>query len=211
MDKVCVFQDWLFDLTMQMQSVLVMATRGPDTIAKFHPAKLIVARYRASVLKAAYLGRAMWPGEGDATTFMTLEGFDAASPGTWNTITQAWFDMIDEIPHHYIMHLMHGAQIIGYKHPEILYKNRWQGFYIRSCQDLHLTPETEDQMDNRLCDWDRKHWDGKGEPDLRTQLTNLNKEIDRLDRRRDIVSMALAEQNPENTYEDRPEPSMPLR
>lgn len=156
-DNVCVFQDWLFDLTMQQQSVLVLACRGPDGIAKFHPTKLIVARYRATVLKAAYLGRPMRIDEGDATTFMTLEGF--SDDARWTEITDAWFDYVDEVPHHYYMHLMHGAQIAGYKHPVESFRDRWSTFYGRCCHDLHLHGETEEQMDRRLGDWDRNHWD----------------------------------------------------
>lgn len=156
MDKVCVFQDWLFDLTMQQQSVMVLGCRGPDGIAKFHQTKLLVARYRATVLKAAYLGRAMSIDEGDNTTFMTLINFSI--DGQWNTIVRAFFDHVDELPHHYYMHLMHGAQIAGYKHPDALFRRRWLDFYFDCCHDLHLHPETEKQMDSRLGDWDRKYW-----------------------------------------------------
>jgi len=190
--EVCVFQDWLFssELTMQMQSVLILACRGPDSIAKFHPAKLLVARYRASVLKAAYSGRALRPGEGEATTFMTMEGVDHIE--TWeDNILRAWFEHVDEIPHHYIMHLMHGAQIIGYKHPDSLYRSRWMEFYLRSCHDLHLHAETEHDMDRRLCDWDRSHWDA---PDLQNEISTISREIDRLDRLRDALSIALSRQ-----------------
>lgn len=156
-ERVCVFQDWLFDLTMQQQSVLVLACRGPDSIAKFHPTKLIVARYRATVLKAAYLGRAMRIDEGDDTTFMTMVQF--TDDKCWDQIQRYWFEHVDEVPHHYTMHLMHGAQIVGYKHTHELFRRRWHDFYLRSCHDLHLLPEYEDQMDERLGDWGRRHWD----------------------------------------------------
>jgi hypothetical protein len=151
-----VFQKWLFSTTMQQQSVLVLACRGPDGVKKFHATKLIVARYRASVMKAAYLGRAMTPGEGDATTFMTLEGFDRDPQ--WHTICKRFFENVDNIPHHYYMHLIHGAEIIGYKHPDELFRRRWGEFYRRCCDDLHLHHETEEQMDRRLNDWGRLHW-----------------------------------------------------
>jgi hypothetical protein len=154
---VCVFQDWLFDLTMQQQSVLVLGCRGPDGIAKFHPTKLIVARYRATVLKAAYLGRPMRVDEGDDTTFMTLIGL--SDDAEWMAICKQFFDHVDEVPHHYYMHLMHGAEIAGYKHPHELFRRRWNGFYLRSCHDLHLNPETEPEMDSRLCDWSQRFWD----------------------------------------------------
>ncbi len=155
MSELCVFQDWMLRLTMQQQSVLVLACRGPDGIAKFHPTKLIVARYRATVLKAAYLGRPMRIGEGDATTFMTLHGF--SDDTIWTSITADFFDHVDELPHHYYMHLMHGAQIAGHKHSIGLFRERWGSFYQRCCRDLHLHPETEAEMDRRL--GDRRYWD----------------------------------------------------
>lgn len=162
MTRVCVFQDWLFNLTMQQQSVLVLACRGPDGIAKAnHQIKQIVARYRATVLKAAYLGRPMRVNESDKTTFMTLYNF--SSNENWVYHCTNFFNHVDSIPHHYYMHLMHGAEIIGYKHPDKLYCDRWLTFYLRACHDLHLNPETEEQLDSRLNDWGREHWDNHAE------------------------------------------------
>ena len=152
-----VFQDWMLPLTMQQQSVLVLACRGPDAVGKYHPTKALVARYRATVLKAAYLGRPMRIDEGDATTFMTLRLL--SRDGHWDAITRDFFDHVDELPHHYYTHLMHGAQIAGYKHSDELFRRRWSDFYLRCCHDLHLHPEMEAQMDQRLGDWDRQHWD----------------------------------------------------
>jgi hypothetical protein len=153
-----VFQDWIFPLTMQQQSVLVLACRGPDGIPKFHPTKEIVARYRASVLKAAYLGRAMRIDEGDETTFMTLRQFSDDEHWQEN-VARPYFENVDAVAHHYTMHLLHGAQIIGYKHPNPLFRQRWSDFYFRGCHALHMSPETEAQMDDRLSDWNQRFWD----------------------------------------------------
>lgn len=157
--SVSVFQDWLLGLTMQQQSVLVLACRGPDGIAKFHPTKLITTRYRAAVLKQAYSGRAMHIDDGvPGNTFMSLEQF--SSKQHWTTmVLKNFFNHVDELPHHYYMHLMHGAQILGYKHPESLFRSNWLQFYQTCCSDLHLNVETEEQMDTRLSDWNRAHWD----------------------------------------------------
>lgn len=151
-----VFQSWMFRLTMQQQSVLVLACRGPDGIAKFHQTKHIVGRYRATVLKAAYLGRPMLAEEG-AKTFMTLANFSVEEH--WKSLVTGFFNYADEIPHHYYMHLAHGAEIIGYKHPDALFRERWSYFYYRCCEDMHVMPETAEEMDERLCDWNREHWD----------------------------------------------------
>ena len=152
-----VFQEWMYPLPMQQQSVLVLACRGPDGVAKYHPCKEIVARYRATVLKAAYLGRAMRIDEGDNTTFMTLRHF--SDDTFWQGIIGTFFDNVDSLPHHYYLHLAHGAEIIGYKHPVELQRRRWLSFYHQSCHDMHLYPESENEMDVRLADWQRQHWD----------------------------------------------------
>lgn len=131
-----VFQDWYLDLPMQQQSVLVLACRGPDGVGKFHPTKQITTRYRATVLKAAYLGRAMDVDEGDETTFMTLVGFGHYE--TWHAMVKQYFEHVDELPHHYHMHLMHGAEIIAYHHPIPVFQERWWHFYNWACIDLHL-------------------------------------------------------------------------
>lgn len=154
--RVCVFQDWLFDLTMQQQSVLVLGCRGPDGIAKFHATKEVVARYRATVLKAAYFGRPMRVDEGDDTTFMSLRHF--SDDANWGALVRSFFDHVDSIPHHYYLHLAHGAQIAGYKHPEGIFRRRWRDFYLRCCYDMHLNPESEEQMDERLSDWHQRYW-----------------------------------------------------
>lgn len=156
MSAPLVFQDWMLSLTMQQQSVLILALRGPDGIGKFHPMKEVVTRYRASVLKAAYLGRAMRVDEGDATTFMTLLRF--SEDAYWEELCKLYFAHVDELPHHYHLHLMHGAEIIGYKHTDELFRWRWQTFYDRCCEDMHVTSETRSEMDLRLSDWHREHW-----------------------------------------------------
>jgi hypothetical protein len=156
-DRTLVFQDWWLLLPMQQQSILILACRGPDGIGKFHPSKQIVCMYRASVLKAAYLGRAMNVDEGVNTTFMTLRNF--SNDSIWQQMLTVFYGCVDEIPHHYYMHLLHGAEIIGYHHPSPLFRRRWLSFYHAGCADIHVMPESEEQMNLRLSDWNQEHWD----------------------------------------------------
>ena len=153
--KTCVFPEWMFTLPFQQQSVLVLALRGPDNVRKHHPMKDIQRHYRASVLKAAYYGRLLNYGEA-ADSFMGL-GY-IVERTDWLKITKAYFHHIDELPHHFHMHMMHGAEILGYKHPDIYFRARWNEFYLDCCDDAHLPPETEAQMDARLSDWNREYW-----------------------------------------------------
>ncbi len=152
----CVFPEWIFSLPMQQQSVLLLGSRGPDGIGKFHPCKDITRAYRATVFKAAYYGRALAWGE-EADTFMALDLI--AVDSEWQRIVKAYFDAIDGLPHHYHAHLTHGAEILGYKHPDEAQRRAWYYFYQESVRDAHMNPETEEEMDRRLGDWGQKHWD----------------------------------------------------
>lgn len=161
MTPVSVQPYWFVNLPLQQQSVLFLAARGPDGVRKFHPCKDIQRAYRACVLKAAKFGRAMrWGEKGDS--FMTMDTI--ASGEQWAVAVKAFFDSIDELPHHYLLHLMHGVEILGYKYPQRIIREIWNEFYLELVKDLHLNPETCVQMDYRLSDWNRLHWDwGRGE------------------------------------------------
>lgn len=153
---ISVFQDWIFALPMQQQSVLVLACRGPDGIGKHHDTKAIVRRYRASVLKNAYLGRNMAIDEAGRDTFQTLDKF--SDEAHWRGLIKMYFEGADNLPHHFNMHLIHGAEILAYKHPDPTFRARWWMFYAEACVDLHFEPESEEAMDIRLGDWEREGW-----------------------------------------------------
>lgn len=169
-----VLQDWVFGLNLQQQSVVILALRGPDGVHKMHPCKPIIHWYRASILKSAPWGRPMLPGEGCRTdNFMNLDGFE--NDDSWFYRKRDFFRTIDELPHHAIQHLAHGAQIIGYKHPGLVFSRRWHDFYMACCNDAHMQPETEEQMDKRLADWKQVHW---GDPEQAHLCGTLELRVD---------------------------------
>jgi hypothetical protein len=155
-ERVSVQPTWVLDLPLQQQSVLLLAARGPDGVEKHHPCKDVQRAYRATVFLAARLGRLLEFGE-HADTFMSLGSF-FADLEAWNDTVCTYYDHVDSLPHHFHMHLMHGAEILGYKHPDKRFRTRWGYFYAMGCKDLNLTPETEAQMDARLSDWNREDW-----------------------------------------------------
>lgn len=154
--KISVQPSWSLNLPIQQQSVLFLAGRGPDGIPKYHPCKHVQRAYRGTVLTAAAFGRPLAYGE-EGDSFMCLKTF--GDLGAWNRVVDDFFLTIDELPHHFIMHLIHAAEIIGYKHPDVRFRFRWEGFYQRACVDMHVRPETDEEMDLRLCDWDQKRFD----------------------------------------------------
>lgn len=118
MQQRCVFQEWMFELPMQQQSVLVLACRGPDGVRKFHPAKQIVTYYRAAVLKAARVGRKLSVGEARGGSFMTLSGFDDYN--IWGKLKEDYFSTIDELPLHYCRKI--GSSVQGCGSPCAFFK-----------------------------------------------------------------------------------------
>lgn len=147
--------EWCRALPLQQQSVLFLAARGPDGIAKGHPCKVVHVAYRGTTIVAAKYGRPLAWGE-RADGFMSLEVL--ADPAAWGDAVARFFDHHDSLPHHYLMHLMHGAEIVGYKHPDERFRERWRAFYLAMVESLHVGQEPEYQMDARLGDWARAHW-----------------------------------------------------
>lgn len=147
--------DWFLSLPLQQQSVLFLGARGPDGVYKNHPCKDVVRAYRGTVFKAAKFGRMLEYNE-KADTFMSMEVI--ADGAAWTMACDNFFKHVDELPLHYVLHLAHGAQILGYKHPHAILRSAWHFFYERVVDDMHLNIETQEQMDERLSDWGRRHW-----------------------------------------------------
>ena len=68
-----------------------------------------------------------------------------------------YLETVDELPHHFQLHFMHAAEILGYKHPKLEIRHWWNGTYHRLVNDMHLQAETEETMDRRLAD-NEKQW-----------------------------------------------------
>lgn len=74
-----------------------------------------------------------------------------------------YLKQLDAIPHHFQLHLLHAIEILGYKHPEPRVRAWWMQTYFRLVHDMHLWPETEEQLDRRLGD-DRDQWLERNDP-----------------------------------------------
>lgn len=150
-------QDWVNQLTVMQQSVLFGAVRGPDGIGKYHPVKFLLRWYRRCILVSALDGCVL-------TTPYAFGGgsFTGASYGEtslqhdWrdnmNGLVSDYLRTLDELPHHFQLHFMHAIEIVGYKHPDEMIRTWWRDVYFRLVHDLHLWPETEEQLDARLGD-----------------------------------------------------------
>lgn len=156
-------QPWVTELTIMQQSVLLGSVRGPDGVGKYHPAKYMLRWYRRCILLSALDQRVLTtpiePGGGSFTGPSVGEG--TSLPLDWagimDPVVADYLRSLDELPHHFQMHFLHAAEILGYKHPDPLIRRWWRWLYDRLVNDLHLHPETEEEMDRRLGD-DRAQW-----------------------------------------------------
>lgn len=168
---VNVVQPWVSQIPMMQQTVLLAAIRGPDGSPKYGGgAKMLLRWYRRCVLLSAMDG-AVIPDPVDASrggsfTGPSLDGPDALEP--WyermhHTVVADYLRQVDALPHHFQMHLMHAIEILGYKHPDGIIRHFWHTVYLRLVHDMHVWPETEEQLDKRLGD-SRAGWLERADP-----------------------------------------------
>lgn len=149
-----------------MQSVLLTAMRGPDGIHKNHVSKLLIRWMRRCVLISAFDGEVLKrpydikERKGGSFTGPSLEpslkaiaeeddpGWTMAMHGILNN----YMLTLDEVPHHFQLHFLHAAEILAHYHPDHIVREWWWSAYARLCNDMHLNPETREQLENRLCD-----------------------------------------------------------
>ena len=157
-----VTQPWMDHLTFMQQSVLITAIRGPDTIRKNHISKFVIRWLRRCTLICSFGNEILTlpydPGErkGGSFTGPSLHADVVEGRNTWqdgmDNLIKGYLSTVDELPHHFQLHFMHAAEILGYKHPLPEIRAWWHKTYLRLVNDAHLVPEPEDVMDRRLGD-----------------------------------------------------------
>lgn len=168
-----VVQGWVSNLPMMQQTVLLELTRGPDGVAKYDPSKFLLRYVRRCILYSALDGVILkypyTPGGGSFTgPSYHAQRDDGSFDDRWwqdrmQELISAYLKGVDAIPHHFHLHLMHGIEILGYKHPDEDIREFWNRAYIRFVHDMHVWPEMEDQMDKRLGD-SREGWLERSDP-----------------------------------------------
>lgn len=150
-ERRSVLHDWVGNISLMQQTVLLTAIRGPDGLRKFHPAKMLCRWLRRSILVSAFDRKPILNPEEEGGGSFSGPCHDE----NYNNLGHAlheYFRAIDEVPLHFHLHLMHASEILGYKHPVASIRDFWRSLYFKMAQDLHLTPETEAQLDKRLGD-----------------------------------------------------------
>lgn len=151
-----VLQPWVQDLTFMQQSVLITGCRGPDTLHKDHIAKVLCRWLRRCFLYSAFEGKIMdGPYDGGGGSFTDPCVFPSADKPDIDAALTEYLRSVDEVPHHFHLHLMHSAEILGYRHPNPKTRAWWHKAYLRMVNDMHLLREPQEMMDARLGDNER--------------------------------------------------------
>lgn len=165
MNRRSALQTWVEYLSLMQQSVLMSAIRGCDGLPKRHKAKAIIKFYRRSILLSAFDGKALddpFAEGGGSFTGPIADLKDWAvnlkiNQYDWKCsqlqkVADDFVDSRDELHAHYQIHMMHGFEIVGYKHPIETTRDFFSSVYERLAKAYHLWPETEAQLDLRLSD-----------------------------------------------------------
>ena len=134
-----VFQDWVMTLGLRLQGVLVSAIRGCDTVQRHDHSKVLARIYRSEILRSH---------AGDAKKSKSFI-LAATVPETVDYM-QKFLNDCDHLPAHYVMHLLHASEILGYFLPDHERRDMWNSFYLVACRKYHLRPEPAAELIDRL-------------------------------------------------------------
>lgn len=137
--KTSIIQNWVSELGLRHQGVIVSAVRGCDTLPKEAAAKTLSRFFRGCVLNA-HCGSVK-----GAKTYMA----EPTDEIEFQRVAARFFQEWDALPFHYVIHFVHATEIVGYYREDWL-GVLWKDFYLRACRKMHITPETKDELDERL-------------------------------------------------------------
>lgn len=151
-----VTQEWTHSLPCMQQTVLLTAVRGPDGVAKYHPCKYLIRWFRRCVLLGALDHNVFTDPHDPRGGSFTGPSYEGDRLVEWeepmNKVVERYLQSLDELPHHFQLHFMHAAEIIGYKHPDRRIRSWWNWLYRELVKDMHLCVESEHDLDYRLGD-----------------------------------------------------------
>ena len=139
-----ILQEWVIKkLGRRHQGVLLGVVRGCDSIPKNDPSKAICKVMRGCVLVTHCSGNVR------PTTYIERPE-DIGAIAIEHRCEQFFLAGFDHYPTHFVTHLMHAAEMLGYKYPRGDIAAVWLWFYYGICKRLHVVPEGYAAMNKRL-------------------------------------------------------------
>jgi hypothetical protein len=136
--RVSVLQDWVMELPLREQGTLLTAVRGCDLTPKY-PLDSLERRLVGSI-RAAFMVPCD-PREVDAEPgcFFISEPPIGFKPSTFG-----------HYPQHWVSHVMHACEVIGYRHPDHRKRAKFNAIYLTFCFSMHVNPESLAEFEARL-------------------------------------------------------------
>jgi hypothetical protein len=138
-----VLQNWVMDLPLREQGTLLTCVRGCDLEPKSWVSTGVA--YSAGRRLTAFIRHAfMVPA--DVREVDSQEGaFMMSTPPSPFKPSE-----FGHLPEHWYAHAMHALEVIGYRHPDTPIAEMALEMYLKMVHNLHLQPETKEQMITRL-------------------------------------------------------------
>lgn len=138
MTRQSMLRDWVQELPLREQGVLLSGVRGCDLTPK-------VPLNSSERQLVAYLRYVVCHPNDEREV--------GEAPGAYmqHNPPEKWTPSeFGHYPQHWYAHIMHAYQVVGYRHPDAETKVVAEGIYQRFVHSLHLEPESFDTMAARL-------------------------------------------------------------
>lgn len=138
---VSILQDWVANLPIRYQGTLLAALRGCDGIPKEDASKTLCRAVRVMVLNPA-----------DPRELTYAGGYMSFEIDELMTAVSAFGKSMDHYPLHFVMHLLHALEVIGYEYPddEANTNSYFLAAYMNLVGKLHLHVEERDELRERM-------------------------------------------------------------
>jgi hypothetical protein len=134
-----ILYDWVQQIGLRHQGVILAAQRGCDGVGKQDVTKPIMRAIRAVTL-VPY----------DARELFEPKGYMYYDHNSFDEAVAVVSKSMDEYPLHFILHMIHGLEVIGYKHPDFHVRRHFNNAYCKLVRKFHMVPESEADLDARL-------------------------------------------------------------
>lgn len=135
-----VLREWVMELPLREQGTLLTVIRGCDLTPKY-PLDSLERRTVAALRYAICIPADAREVDSEPGCFMSAH-IPMAS--------KFKFSAFGQYPQHYVAHLIHAIEVLGYRHPNQEQRDAWHSLYLKGVDSLHLMPESRDHFIKRL-------------------------------------------------------------
>lgn len=138
-----VLQDWVMNLPLRHQGVLLTSVRGCDDEPKIWHSRGVAyspGRRLTAFIRYCFMN----PADPREVDYEEGSFFRSDPPSPFKP------SEFGHLPQHWYSHVMHGLEVIGYYHPILEIRYQAHSMYLEMVHNLHLCPEDLESMDIRL-------------------------------------------------------------